>query len=45
MAYRDAYMSLDPTYKDSHGLPLLRMTFDWHDNEFKMLAHMGQTAE
>jgi len=45
MAYRDAYISLDPTYKDSHGLPLARMTFDWHDNEFKMLAHMGQAAE
>ena len=44
MAYRDAYMSLDPTYKDSHGLPLLRMTFDWHDNEYKMLAHMGEAG-
>ena len=36
MAYRDRYLDLDPTYKDSFGLPLLRMTFDWHDNEFKM---------
>ena len=23
--------------KDANGLPLLRMTFDWHENERKML--------
>jgi gluconate 2-dehydrogenase alpha chain len=28
MSYRDRYLSLDPTYKDAHGLPLLRLTFD-----------------
>jgi gluconate 2-dehydrogenase alpha chain len=39
MSYRDRYLDLDPTYKDSHGLPLLRMTFDWHANEFKMNAY------
>jgi gluconate 2-dehydrogenase alpha chain len=39
MSYRDRYLSLDPTYKDAHGLPLLRITFDWHDNEYKMAAH------
>jgi gluconate 2-dehydrogenase alpha chain len=26
MSYRDNYLSLDPTYKDAWGLPLLRMT-------------------
>jgi len=45
MAYRDAYMSLDPTYKDAYGLPLLRMTFDWHDNEYKMLEYVGNQSE
>jgi len=45
MSYRDAYLSLDPTYKDTYGQPLLRMTFDWHDNEFKMLAYMGERME
>jgi gluconate 2-dehydrogenase alpha chain len=39
MSYRDSYLSLDPTYEDSHGLPLLRLTFDWHDNEYKMAAY------
>ena len=37
MSYRDRYLDLDPTYKDANGLPLLRMTFDFHDNEVKML--------
>ncbi|WP_066098541.1 GMC family oxidoreductase [Xanthomonas massiliensis] len=35
MSYRQHYLSLDPTYKDAFGRPLLRMTFDWHDNEIK----------
>ena len=38
MPYKDAYLGLDPTYKDSFGLPLLRMTFNWHDNEHKIAA-------
>ena len=40
MSYRQNYLDLDPTYKDANGLPLLRMTFDWHKNEQKMLAWM-----
>jgi gluconate 2-dehydrogenase alpha chain len=45
MSYRDSYLSLDPTYKDAHGLPLLRLTFDWHDNEYKLTAFVSQQAE
>ncbi|AOZ08351.1 GMC family oxidoreductase [Cupriavidus malaysiensis] len=45
MAYRDACLDLDPTYRDAHGLPLLRMTFDWHANEYAMLAYMGDRME
>jgi len=45
MSYRDSYLSLDPTYKDSHGLPLLRLTFDWHDNEYKMAAYSAAKME
>lgn len=39
-SYRDAYLDLDPTYKDSFGQPLLRMTFDFHENELKMSAYI-----
>ncbi len=35
-SYRQHYLDLDPTYRDSNGLPLLRMTFDWHQNEQKL---------
>jgi hypothetical protein len=35
MSYRNHYLDLDPTYKDGFGRPLLRMTFDWHQNEIK----------
>jgi gluconate 2-dehydrogenase alpha chain len=37
-SYRTRYLDLDPTYRDANGLPLLRMTFDWHENERKMSA-------
>jgi gluconate 2-dehydrogenase alpha chain len=45
MSYRDRYLDLDPTYRDSHGLPLLRMTFDWHDNEYKLAAFSSARLE
>ena len=41
-SYRQHYLDLDPTYRDSNGLPLLRMTFDWHQNEQKMLKYMNE---
>jgi gluconate 2-dehydrogenase alpha chain len=41
-SYRQHYLDLDPTYRDSNGLPLLRMTFDWHQNEQKMLHFMNE---
>lgn len=33
------YLDLDPTYKDAWGLPLLRMTFDFPENDLKMSAY------
>ncbi|WP_406819640.1 GMC family oxidoreductase [Pseudomonas sp. KnCO4] len=46
MSYRDSYLSLDPTYKDANGQPLLRVTFDWHANEFAMMKHViGKVEE
>lgn len=36
MSYRDSYLDLDPTYRDVYGNPLLRLTFDFHDNERTM---------
>ncbi len=44
MSYRDACLDLDPTYRDEHGSPLLRLTFDYHDNELKMSRHLTDKA-
>ena len=45
-SYRGHYLDLDPTYRDANGLPLLRMTFDWHANEQKLSTFMrDKTAE
>jgi gluconate 2-dehydrogenase alpha chain len=48
-SYRHCYLDLDPTYRDANGLPLLRMTYDWQDNERRMSAwitgRMKQIAE
>lgn len=40
MAFRDCYLSLDPTYNDTAGRPLLRITFNWHDNDVKMIRYV-----
>jgi gluconate 2-dehydrogenase alpha chain len=44
MSYRTNYLDLDPTYKDRHGRPLLRMTFDFGDNEHKMSDYLTARA-
>ena len=48
MGNRHNYLDLDPTYKNAFGLPLMRMTFDYKDNEHKMGRHaadfINQTA-
>lgn len=39
VAVAQNYLDLDPTYKDAWGLPLLRMTFDFPENDVKMSAY------
>ena len=38
------YLDLDPTYRDAWGQPLLRMTFDFHENDLKMSAFLTDRA-
>lgn len=45
MAYKNAYIDLDPTYKDAWGLPLARMTFNWHENELRQGAYIEKQFE
>ena len=35
-ANRNHYLDLDPTYRDQLGRPLLRMTYNFVDNDFKL---------
>jgi gluconate 2-dehydrogenase alpha chain len=41
LAYPDHFLDLDPTYRDAWGLPLLRITFDWRENERRVARHAG----
>ncbi|WP_137165429.1 GMC family oxidoreductase [Salinimonas lutimaris] len=45
MATQGTYLDLDTNYKDRHGQPLLRVTFDWNDNDRKMLNHVTDKAQ
>jgi gluconate 2-dehydrogenase alpha chain len=45
MSYRNNYLDLDPTYKDPLGRPLMRMTFDYQDNERKMANWMSDRCD
>ncbi|MGC4008825.1 MAG: GMC family oxidoreductase [Pseudomonas sp.] len=36
---RNNYLSLDPNYSDPHGRPLLRITFDFPENDLKMAQY------
>ena len=44
-AYRQNYADLDPTYRDAYGNPLLRVTFNFTDNERKMVQVRGREGD
>jgi gluconate 2-dehydrogenase alpha chain len=43
-AYRQNYADLDPTYRDAWGDPLLRITFNFTDNERKMVRYVADNV-
>jgi len=44
-SYRGNYLDIDPAYRDSYGLPLLRLTFDYQPNEQKMSDFLADRCE
>lgn len=44
MSYTNNHLDLDPTYTDPHGRPLMRMTFNWQDNDLRMNQYMKVKA-
>jgi len=43
--HRDVFLDLDPTYRDRHGQPLLRVTFDWNENDKRSGKFMADKSE
>ena len=39
-----AYVDLDPTTKDQHGLPVARLTYAHHARDRKVAEHLGKTG-
>jgi gluconate 2-dehydrogenase alpha chain len=44
MACRGNYLDLDPTYRDVFGRPMLRMTFDFNQNDHMMSDYLADRA-
>ncbi len=43
-AARDVFLDLDPTYRDRHGRPLLRVTYDWNANDRRLGHYMTERS-
>jgi gluconate 2-dehydrogenase alpha chain len=41
-AHRENFLDLDPTYKDALGRPLIRMSYNFRENDYKMADYIGQ---
>jgi len=44
MSHRGNYLDLDPTYRDVYGRPLVRLTFDYTEQEQKMSDYLTDRA-
>ena len=44
-AWRTNYLDLDPTYKDALGRPLIRMTYNFKENDYKIGAFLSKKSE
>ncbi|HEX2199336.1 MAG TPA: GMC family oxidoreductase [Burkholderiales bacterium] len=45
LAVRQNHLDLDPTYRDAWGQPLLRITFEFPENDIRMSAYLTAKAE
>ncbi len=41
LPYDDQFMDLDPNFRDAFGRPLLRLTFDWHENDYRLYRYIA----
>ncbi|MGI6209920.1 MAG: GMC family oxidoreductase [Anaerolineae bacterium] len=45
LPYDDQFMDLDPAYRDSFGLPLLRLTYDFHQNDYNLYRFVAARCQ
>lgn len=45
MPYRTNYLDLDPTYKDAYGNPLLRMTYNFTEQDRNLFKHLSAKGQ
>jgi gluconate 2-dehydrogenase alpha chain len=43
-AHRHNYLDLDPTYRDALGRPLIRMTYNFRENDHRLAAYCSEVA-
>jgi len=43
-ADEESYLDLDPEYKDNYGLPLLRLTYDYNQNDRNMAKYLEEKS-
>lgn len=44
LPWKQNYLDLDPTYKDAYGMPLIRITYDFTDQDREMSAFLSEKA-
>jgi gluconate 2-dehydrogenase alpha chain len=40
-AHRENFLDLDPTYRDALGRPLIRMSYNFRENDYKLADYVG----
>jgi gluconate 2-dehydrogenase alpha chain len=45
LSYADQFLDLDPTYVDAMGLPLLRLTYEFHENDRRLYRYVAKRCE
>lgn len=44
LPHRENYLDLDPTYKDAYGKPLLRMTYDYTEQDRELVKYISDVT-
>jgi gluconate 2-dehydrogenase alpha chain len=45
LPYADQFLDLDPRYRDRYGLPLLRVTYDFHENDYRLYRFLAARCD